>query len=427
MPRYCENCCCIGHSVTNCRRRRNERPPVCMNGAMREMEGEACVEERVRDPAMAEGYVDRDTPPVCGNATMEHGLVNVEYVNAHGVIETMGDPGRPSACVQDRTGELTAPFKEMEAGAVVQGLEELARKGISIDQFVGESILEAAKNVIEETTDKVVREVEIDVALLNVPVLNRKVSIPTVCEDVHLSNDGQQLENGNVRKDQATGAAILNAPVANSEKVIDESTNMIKEMEGNVSKGVGVVNSGNNHQQEKGNSSSRGDSLQRMAMNASKSEKCVTPKVKGNGDMSARKFFEHFSKAMTALIQESIEKKGRKGKEGRAESSIQTREKDMSEGSKKGEMVFKNTMEWVDVVEEYMKKDKGFEQKVKEALKEVNAYLWTVYDKEKEEYVEEGKNRAMRAATIFLVKLAAVTAMELQTELMHILSGSAAV
>nr|GME19919.1 hypothetical protein Iba_scaffold24080CG0010 [Ipomoea batatas] len=306
------------------------------------MEGEACVEERVRDPAMAEGYVDRDTPPVCGNATMEHGLVNVESVNAHGVIETMGDPGRPSACVQDRTGELTAPFKEMEAGAVVQGLEELARKGISIDQFVGESILEAAKNVIEETADKVVREVEIDAALLNVPVLNRKVSIPTVCEDVHLSNDGQQLENGNVRKDQATGAAILNAPVANSEKVIDESTNMIKEMEGNVSKGVGVVNSGNNHQQEKGNSSSRGDSLQRMAMNASKSEKCVTPK---------------------------------------------------------------NTMEWVDVVEEYMKKDKGFEQKVKEALKEVNAYLWTVYDKEKEEYVEEGKNRAMRAAAIFLVKV----------------------
>lgn len=74
-------------------------------------------------------------------------------------------------------------------------------------------------------------------------------------------------------------------------------------------------------------------------------------------------------------------------------------------GVKKGERVFKNTMEWVDVVEEYMKKDKGFEQKVKEALKEVNAYLWTVYDKEKEEYVEEGKNRAMRAAAIFLVKV----------------------
>nr|GMD90343.1 hypothetical protein Iba_chr14dCG8750 [Ipomoea batatas] len=62
-------------------------------------------------------------------------------------------------------------------------------------------------------------------------------------------------------------------------------------------------------------------------------------------------------------------------------------------------------MDWVRVVEEFMKKDKVLEQKVKEALKEVNAYLWTVYDKEKQEYIEEGRNRTMRAAAIFLVKV----------------------
>nr|GMD78679.1 hypothetical protein Iba_chr13cCG15300 [Ipomoea batatas] len=281
------------------------------------------------------------------------------------------------------------------------------------------SIPTVCENVHERNDDQQlengnVRDQATGAALLNVPVANvlsRKESIPTACENVHLSNDDQQLEHGNVRKDQATGAAILNAPVANSEKVIDESsqsTNMIKEMEGNdVSKGVGVVSSGNNHQQEKGNSSTPGDSMQQMAMNASKFEKCVTPKVKGNGDMAAGKFFEQFSKAMTALIQESIEKKGRKGKEGGAESSVsaQARVKDMKEGSAKGERVFKNTMDWVKVVEEFMKKDKVLDQKVKEALKEVNTYLWTIYDKEKEECIEEGINRAMRAAAIFLVKL----------------------
>lgn len=62
-------------------------------------------------------------------------------------------------------------------------------------------------------------------------------------------------------------------------------------------------------------------------------------------------------------------------------------------------------MEWVKMVEEYMEKDKDFEQKVKDALKEVNAYLWTVYDKEKEEYVEVIKIRVVRAAVIFLVKV----------------------
>nr|GMD40826.1 hypothetical protein Iba_chr10aCG13140 [Ipomoea batatas] len=86
----------------------------------------------------------------------------------------------------------------------------------------------------------------------------------------------------------------------------------------------------------------------------------------------------------------------KKSQEGEESSSREVRKKDR---------VIKSTLEWVKVVEEYMEKDKNFELKVKEALKEVNAYLWTVYDKEKEEYAEEIKKRAVRAATIFFVKV----------------------
>nr|GME14184.1 hypothetical protein Iba_scaffold15021.1CG0030 [Ipomoea batatas] len=46
----------------------------------------------------------------------------------------------------------------MEAGVCEQGLEELAQKGINIEQFVGEAILEAAVNIIEEAAGNVIAE-----------------------------------------------------------------------------------------------------------------------------------------------------------------------------------------------------------------------------------------------------------------------------
>nr|GMC52714.1 hypothetical protein Iba_chr01cCG17830 [Ipomoea batatas] len=131
---------------------------------------------------------------------------------------------------------------------------------------------------------------------------------------------------------------------------------------------------------------------------------------KGKGSRAAGKFIEEFSMALEAIIQGSMGKKERKGKEsglgseksGAAHASV----KGVSERNSKGEVrEFKNSMDWVRVVEEFMKKDKLLDQKVKEAMKEINEYLWTVYDKEKEEYTEEGRNRAMKAATIFLVKV----------------------
>nr|GMC82275.1 hypothetical protein Iba_chr04bCG11890 [Ipomoea batatas] len=193
-----------------------------------------------------------------------------------------------------------------------------------------------------------------------------------------------------------------------SAHVTEEGSVVFEEKEGNDGcKVAGVVISSNNHQQEKEICSIPCSSKQQKAMNAKEPEQCVTPKRKGIGVLDTEKIIAQFSKEMTAIIQESIERKERKGKGGGTEGSVsaQARVKDVSEGSEKGERGLKNTMEWVKVVEELMKKDKGFDQKVKEALKEVNTYLWTVYDKKKEEYVEEGRNRAMRAATIFLVKV----------------------
>nr|GMD89238.1 40S ribosomal protein S15a-1 [Ipomoea batatas] len=134
-------------------------------------------------------------------------------------------------------------------------------------------------------------------------------------------------------------------------------------------------------------------------------EEFVTPKK--SGGLTNEDFFVQFATAMEAIVKGTFERKGSKGKEGGlgSKNSAQVRGKEVSKGAKGEVRVFNNTMEWVKVVEEFMKEDKDFDQKVKEALKEVNTYLWTVYDKEKEEYIEEGINRAMRAAAIFLVKV----------------------
>nr|GMC71026.1 hypothetical protein Iba_chr03aCG21300 [Ipomoea batatas] len=70
----------------------------------------------------------------------------------------------PYACENDcvRDNELTAVMnnENMEAGStlVKQGLEELACKGISVDQFVGDAVLEAAISIIEEAAGNVMAE-----------------------------------------------------------------------------------------------------------------------------------------------------------------------------------------------------------------------------------------------------------------------------
>nr|GMD63974.1 uncharacterized protein LOC109181091 [Ipomoea batatas] len=232
--------------------------------------------------------------------------------------------------------------------------------------------------------------------------LNNK-GMPTVCGNTPVTETETEIVEEAVSK--VKGKKVVSV-VGN--KGEDRAEKLAGERVGDdVSKVAGVVNFSGNQQQEKGNFNTLCANMQQMVIKARESEQCVKPKGKENGDMATGKFLTQFTKAMTALIQDSIEKKERKGKEGGAKSSVsaQARVKDVSEGSSKGERVFKNTMDLVKVVEEFMKKDKVLDEKVKEALKEVNTYLWTVYDKEKEEYIEEGINRAMRAATIFLVKV----------------------
>nr|GMD12076.1 uncharacterized protein LOC113739091 [Ipomoea batatas] len=103
VPSYCTGCCRIGHALRSCRRL-NVRKPL---------------EEIVPESG---------TPPVCRN----------EHVKE-------GEQGMPTA------GETVAI-------QVMQGLEELARKGIEIDHFVDEAVLEAAMNIIDVAAGNVMKE-----------------------------------------------------------------------------------------------------------------------------------------------------------------------------------------------------------------------------------------------------------------------------
>nr|GMD77067.1 hypothetical protein Iba_chr13bCG16290 [Ipomoea batatas] len=111
---------------------------------------------------------------------------------------------------------------------------------------------------------------------------------------------------------------------------------------------------------------------------------------------------------VSKLVREGKEIDSRLKKElGWIDKDSSATKKSESEGSsnassKKKGRVIKTSNDWVGVAEEFMRQDKGFESKVEEALKAVNDYLWTVFDKEKNAYLEEKKIRAVRAAVIFL-------------------------
>ncbi|XP_031111987.1 uncharacterized protein LOC116015961 [Ipomoea triloba] len=117
IPKYCTECCCFGHLVNNCRRKKKigeEGEDITGGG---NGEGEQA-------PAENE---NRCMPHVCENVSM------IDEVQA-------------------------AARLEAEAVQVEQSLEELARKGISVDQFIGEAVLEAAVHIIEKAADDVMEE-----------------------------------------------------------------------------------------------------------------------------------------------------------------------------------------------------------------------------------------------------------------------------
>nr|GME11795.1 hypothetical protein Iba_scaffold12463CG0010 [Ipomoea batatas] len=252
-----------------------------------------------------------------------------------------------------------------ESAAVKLGLEELAREGVSIEHFVDEAVLEAAVNIIEEAAGKVMDE------------------------GVECVIDGEDSQ-----KDDTQGEDDPNLETEESSHSISYNTwfENLKEKIGSNKKLMTVVMEAKQEVE-----SFFDNAIQELGRDGCE-EKANELIQKANGIF----LWKVAAKGM------SIEKGMRdelRGVRVRAESEMQE-----SGGSSKGEVknkekVFKNTMEWVKVVDAYMKEDRVLEQKVREALKEVNEYLWTVYDKEKEEYFEEGRNRAMKAAAIFLVKV----------------------
>nr|GMC47445.1 TMV resistance protein N-like [Ipomoea batatas] len=278
--------------------------------------------------------------------------------------------GMPHACENALLTEVAvndAPTVGVgaESAAVKLGLEELAREGVSIEHFVDEAVLEAAVNIIEEAAGKVMDE------------------------GVECVIDGEDSQ-----KDDTQGEDDPNLETEESSHSISYNTwfENLKEKIGSNKKLMTVVMEAKQEVE-----SFFDNAIQELGRDGCE-EKANELIQKANGIF----LWKVAAKGM------SIEKGMRdelRGVRVRAESEMQE-----SGGSSKGEVknkekVFKNTMEWVKVVDAYMKEDRVLEQKVREALKEVNEYLWTVYDKEKEEYFEEGRNRAMKAAAIFLVKV----------------------
>nr|GMD29920.1 uncharacterized protein LOC109147873 [Ipomoea batatas] len=106
--------------------------------------------------------LNKDTPAVCVNSPVAVGEPLVpEQSKDQGQVG-----GTSSICKNDavREGELAAsPVEERgtEAVLVEQGLAELARKGINVDQFVDEAVLEAAINIIEEAAGNIMKEDEV--------------------------------------------------------------------------------------------------------------------------------------------------------------------------------------------------------------------------------------------------------------------------
>nr|GMD39465.1 polyadenylate-binding protein 4-like [Ipomoea batatas] len=89
---------------------------------------------------------EESTPTACKNDTM--------------VVE---QDKEPTAAVQVEGLETEAtPSATIGGVQVVQGLEELACKGIDVDQFVDEAVLEAAIDIIEEAAGNVMQENEVN-------------------------------------------------------------------------------------------------------------------------------------------------------------------------------------------------------------------------------------------------------------------------
>nr|GME01784.1 hypothetical protein Iba_contig2837CG0010 [Ipomoea batatas] len=357
-PMFCENCCCIGHTGIICRRR-NGRPADVNDDRSVEVEEHDTPAVCLNAPVGEEDHVQSDAPIV---EEAEQFRIGAETVNKTQNMNT--DALNKDNGTSNMNSDAAMLYESMEAGSTIvkQGLEELACKGISIDHFVGDAVLEAAVNIIEEAAGNVMTE-----------------------EVAGMEGEGSQKDDSQEE--------ISSAGEEVSSQSISYNT-WVEKLKQKVGRESGLLSLVEDARQEV---ESFFEGTLKELGRAGCEERAEELFHKANGIFLVK------IAAMGLSVERSLSCALR-GVRDKAESVQE------SGGSSKGEVrkrerVFKNTMDWVSMVEEYMKKDKLFEQKVKEALKEINAYLWTVYDKKKEEYVEEGRNRAMKAAAIFFVKV----------------------
>nr|GMD77060.1 hypothetical protein Iba_chr13bCG16220 [Ipomoea batatas] len=327
----------------------------------------------------------------------EKGSSSKNICSSGGKAEDMSTPAIDEALKNDicipTACEYATPVNQI-ARAVEQGLDELVRKGISVEQFVGEAVLEAATNIIEDAAAKVV---------------NENLSM----------NKGMQSEN---IPGAETGAVVVE----------ETETNMMQEAKGKEVCGEG----GNGDQAQDDSSMEKEESSQSMSFrtwaenlkNKAGEDSGLVKAIdeaKREVDYFFQLAFKELGKEIyeectdglvkkaneifvSKLVREGTEIDSRLKKElGWIDKDSSATKKSESEGSsnassKKKGRVIKTSNDWVGVAEEFMRQDKGFESKVEEALKAVNDYLWTVFDKEKNAYLEEKKIRAVRAAAIFL-------------------------
>nr|GMC54420.1 hypothetical protein Iba_chr01dCG15950 [Ipomoea batatas] len=371
VPRYCSVCSCLGHDVSNCRRKRNGDE---LDNSV-EGNGEG---EQAGSLAMAEIHHENgSTPPDCGNVPMRsNDLIakGTEQVQREEQFETANDA--QEAILEGNELMPTTPIN-LEAGAVEQGLEALVRKGIDVDQFVAEAVLEAAVNIIENAAENVMEE---EVRAEECDVNGKAKKGEEVGNEKEKQGDSSSKDGGS--KDESTQSVSYGTWAENLKKKAGEDSDLIKVIE-EAKQEVGYF-----------------FQLAFKELGKEIYDECSDEIVKKANEFFILKLEREGKKIGSRLKRELgwIEKDtpaAKRNENGESDESSNA-------SSKRKGRVIKNSMDWVDIVKEFMEKDNEFERKVKEALKAVNDYLWTVFDKEKNAYLEDGKARAVRGAAIFL-------------------------
>nr|GMC46811.1 hypothetical protein Iba_chr01aCG5550 [Ipomoea batatas] len=310
--------------------------------------------------------------------------VDGSYEKNRGAARKM-DEGMPAVCknVHMRDGELNTPIQ--------QGLEELARKGISINQFVGEVVLEAAVNIIDEAADIVMEGEGVDDDPEKEEEQGAQRSSQSVSYNTWVDNLKNKVGNNSVLLKLAEEAKL---------EVESFFDNALKEL------GRAEYDLKTDELVHKAN----GIFLRRMAARGNSEELGLRSELRGERDRAD----DASSMEKTLEREESSSREVRKnarsktaGIEGKGAQTQESQgslvgkvdnEKENKEGG------IKSRADWMRLLFDCMKHDKGFAKLVMEALREINEYLWTVYDKGKKEYSESNEILAMKAATILMEK-----------------------